>query len=1109
MRRMLAPEPYAAPKPPPERWESNTMREALATGAPYRRRDFKAVLFDLDGVLTPTAEVHRDAWAQLFNGFFAEAGVTRPYTEDDYFALVDGRPRYEGVAAVLADRGIELPWGHDTDAPGSTSICALGNRKNTVFRAILHSTGIEPYPGSLDYLRQIQAAGLEVAVVSSSRNAEEVLEAAGLRDDFSVVIGGLQAAARNLAGKPAPDTFLAAASDLGWSPNECVVIEDAISGVQAAAAGGFGMVIGVGRDQPHRDLRDAGADLVLDDLDELVNQQARDDWELDAWSYTREHPRPIDPGVEQTIFSLGNGFLGMRGDSLGIGESTEGMFINGLHETWKIRHAESAFGLAEAGQTMVAAPDARTVRVYINDEALEIGRTEILKDELRLDFKDGTLISDTLWRTAQGHRVMVRTRSMVSFSERHLALFRITVRLLDAPAHVFVQSALIGQSNARPVPTPAESDAGEVPFDPRKSESSGEPSLLPGGTRDKDGIAALSYYVRGSNMSVAAAISHVTRIAGETSDFVESSTVTPERVEHTVSAYLEKDEALHIDKFASFHSSRRHDTAEMTSRCVRALNHLVPRGADELFWAQREFLTAFWENSDVVVHAADPLLQRAVRWNLFSLAQASARSDGLGISAKGVSGTGYSGHYFWDTEIYVLPFLTYTNPQWARNALRARVSMIPAARRRAATLNEHGILFPWRTINGEEASAYYPAGTAQYHINADVVYSLARYVGASGDTGLLLGGGAEIVVETARLWNSLGFWRETSKGRSFHIHGVTGPDEYTAVVNDNTFTNVMARFNLSYAVELVGYLAREFPEDHARIVEELGLGDSEVRDWRDAAAAMFIPFSKTVGIHPQDAGFLNREVWDMPGTGPEHRPLLLHFHPLVIYRFQVLKQADTVLALWLRSSDFSAEQKRADFDYYDPLTTGDSTLSATVQAILAAEVGYRDLAYDYFEHALNVDLLNLHGNAADGVHVASTGGVWAALVYGFAGLRDDTGAWLFDPRLPEDWEGLEFNLRRNDSSVHFHLTADALTASLRAGDDEVHFSVRGAAHAVSPQHPVVSVQLHGQGPVLRGEPSIEAVFALQRDDGSPLTSSIKKLTHEEELANEPPITIIG
>lgn len=1082
-----------------------------ATVAPnYRHRDFKAVLFDLDGVLTPTAEVHREAWQQLFDGFLTFRGEERAYTEEDYFALVDGRPRYEGVAALLEDRGIKLPWGQTTDAPGYESVCALGNRKNVVFRAILLEQGIQVYPGSLAYLRQIQEAGLDVAVVSSSRNAEDVLEAAGLRHEFSVVIGGLQAETRGLPGKPAPDTFIAAARDLGWSVNECVVIEDAISGVQAGVSGEFGLVVGVARDQPVEALQEAGASLVVADLSELVGPSARDAWALDPWSYVRQHPRPSDDSFEQTIFALGNGFLGLRGDALGIGDCVKGMFINGLHETWKISHAESAFGLAETGQTMVAAPDARTIRIYINDEALEIGRTEILKDELRLDFKDGTLISDTLWRTAEGHRVSVRTRSMISFSERHLAVFRTSVRLLDAPAHVFVQSSLIGQVTEVPVPTPAEIDAGEPVFDPRKRETSGEESLRSGGTYASGDIGALSYYVAGSNMSVATAVQHDIRVSGGDPEISHKYEISDARADCNVSVYLEQDQALHIDKFASYHSSRRHSTEEMVNRGVRALNHLVPRGADELFSKQREFLGSFWSNADVEVDA-DPLLQRAIRWNLFQLAQASARSDGLGISAKGVSGDGYSGHYFWDTEIYVLPFLTYTQPQWARNALRARVAMIPAARRRAATLNEHGILFPWRTINGEEASAYYPAGTAQYHINADVVYSLARYVRASGDSGFMLSGGAEIVFETARLWQSLGFWRDSPTGPEFHIHGVTGPDEYTAVVNDNTFTNVMARFNLNYAVRIMSFLEEEFPEDYERIIGELSITRDEVQQWERSAQAMFIPFSESVGIHPQDAGFLNREVWDVPGTDAKHRPLLLHYHPLVIYRFQVLKQADTVLALWLRASDFTAEQKLADFKYYDPLTTGDSTLSATVQAILAAEVGYQDLAYSYFEHALYVDLKNLHGNTADGVHVASTGGVWAALVYGFAGLRDDTGELCFDPRLPAKWKGIAFSLRWRENQIHFQVQSTLFTAELTGTEPEgelpVTFSVRGVEYALDAQNPRVDIPLDGQGPIIPGEPTIDAVFAMQREDGSPLTSSIRKLTESEELQAEPPINI--
>ena len=338
----------------------------------------------------------------------------------------------------------------------------------------------------------------------------------------------------------------------------------------------------------------------------------------------------------------------------------------------------------------------------------------------------------------------------------------------------------------------------------------------------------------------------------------------------------------------------------------------------------------------------------------------------------------------------MLPFLTYTRPQAARAALRFRYTLLDAARRRAHELAQDGALFPWRTINGEEASAYYAAGTAQYHINADIAYALAQYVAASGDLDFLVREGIDVLVETARMWADLGFWFNDNGG-SFHIHGVTGPDEYTTVVNDNLFTNVMARFNLRRAAEAVRELREIDGPEFDALVERLELEASEIDEWERAAEGMSIPFDEHLGVHPQDLHFLEREVWDLAHTPLEKRPLLLHYHPLVIYRFQVLKQADVVLALFLQGELFTAEQKRADFEYYDPITTGDSTLSGVVQSIIAAEVGYDELALRYFLGALFVDLADLHHNTADGVHVASTGGVWSALVYGFGGFRDYGG----------------------------------------------------------------------------------------------------------------------
>ncbi|MCW2747360.1 MAG: kojibiose phosphorylase, partial [Nocardioidaceae bacterium] len=656
------------------------------------------------------------------------------------------------------------------------------------------------------------------------------------------------------------------------------------------------------------------------------------------------------------------------------------------------------------------------------------------------------------------------------------------VTMLDQAAPVAISSQVLNRQDGEDEYHVSAAAMGEG-ADPRKAGKLSQRVLVPEEQRGgpDDPRVVLAYRCANSKMTLACAVDHTI----ETENYyTTSTTVGPDMAKVVFRVDAQPGKTISITKTVAYHTSRGVPSRELIDRCNRTLDRAAYEGIEQQFVIQRAWLDAFWARSDVEV-GGDPSIQQALRWNLFQIAQASARAEGSGIPAKGVTGSGYGGHYFWDTEVYVLPFLTYTTPHAARSALRFRYNLLPAARRRAVQLTQKGALFPWRTINGEEASAYYAAGTAQYHIDADVAYALTKYVCATGDQDFIEREGIDILVETARLWADLGFWR-SDEGGTFHIHGVTGPDEYTTVVNDNLFTNVMARFNLRQAALAVREIQRDNPDAYTALVRKCNLLPDEVHEWERAAQSMAIPFDSHLGIHPQDLHFLEREVWDLEATPADKRPLLLNYHPLVIYRFQVLKQADVVLALFLQGDHFTAEEKRANFEYYDPITTGDSTLSAVVQSIIAAEVGYHELALRYFNSALFVDLDDSHANSSDGVHVASTGGVWSALVSGFGGFRDYGGKISIDPRLPEEWDSLSYRLTVKGSRVCVTVRAESVELVIEDGES-VPVSVRGEDVLVTKDGPI-TIALKDQGPRIEGVPQPPA--GSRRADGTIIRASV-------------------
>jgi alpha,alpha-trehalose phosphorylase len=522
------------------------------------------------------------------------------------------------------------------------------------------------------------------------------------------------------------------------------------------------------------------------------------------------------------------------------------------------------------------------------------------------------------------------------------------------------------------------------------------------------------------------------------------------------------DSPIHLTKYMVYHTSQTASAEELCGRAEWTLDRVTTHGFQPLLSSQEQYMDDFWSRSDVQIRdireertkRSTVEIQQAVRFNLFHILQASARAEDTGVPAKGLTGQAYEGHYFWDTETYLLPFLIYTSPRIAKNLLTFRHKMLPQARARARQLGHRGAMFPWRTISGEEASAYYAAGTAQYHINADIMYALRKYVQATGDEAFLQDCGAEMLVETARLWLSLGFYSD-AKGGKFCVNSVTGPDEYNTVVNNNAYTNLMARENLRYAAQTVEALRATDPDAYNALVHKTALEPSEVEGWIKAAQSMYVPYDEKLKIIPQDDSFLDREPWDFRNTPRDHYPLLLFYHPLNIYRKQVIKQADVVLAMFLLGDAFSAEEKKRNFEFYDPLTTGDSSLSSCVEAIIAAQVGDIGKAIRYGVAALLTDLADVGGNVKDGCHIASMGGTWMMLTYGLGGMRDDDGMLSFWPRrAPED-----------NAILRFPVTYRGHVLEVEIGLEKVEYRLREGACLVI-RHETEEVQLTRENSVI-------------------------------------------
>ena len=687
----------------------------------------------------------------------------------------------------------------------------------------------------------------------------------------------------------------------------------------------------------------------------------------------------------ESVFALSNGHIGLRANlDEGDPHALPGTYLNAFYEVRPLPYAEAGYGYPEAGQSVVNVTNGKVIRLLVDDEPFDVRYGKLLAHERFLDFRAGVLRRRVEWLSPAGCPIRVTSTRLVSFVQRAVAAILYEVEPLETNTRLVLQSELVANE---PVPPPRNND-------PRAAAALTAP-LLSVQHRQHDQRVLLIHATRASGLQMAAGMDHIIDCSDDTEVSTESE---PDLGRVTATVRLDPGQRLRVVKFLAYGWSSQRSAPALRDQVEGALASARHSGWDGLLEGQRTYLDDFWHRADVQL-AGDEELQQGVRFALFHVLQSAARAEQRAIPAKGLTGPGYDGHVFWDTESFVLPVLTYTAPDAAADALRWRHSILPLARERAEQLGLKGATFPWRTIRGQECSGYWPAGTAAFHINADIADAALRYQAATQDEEFDREVGIEILVETARLWRSVG--HHDSRGR-FRIDGVTGPDEYSAIADNNVYTNLMAARNMRAAADAT--------ERHPRRAAELGVNVEEAAAWRDAAAAVVVPFDSELGVHPQAEAFTQHQVWDFAGTRPDQYPLLLHFPYFDIYRKQVVKQADLVLALHVCGRSFTAEEKVRDFNYYEPLTVRDSSLSACTQAVMAAEVGHLALAYDYFGEAVLMDLADLEHNVRDGVHMASLAGAWIAAVAGFGGMRDEGGELSFAPRLPPVLTRLAFRL---------------------------------------------------------------------------------------------------
>lgn len=749
---------------------------------------------------------------------------------------------------------------------------------------------------------------------------------------------------------------------------------------------------------------------------------------IEPWNVTETDFNRRNNYRNETTFSLSNGYIGTRGTyeeayDFDIDSGLEGNFVNGFYESEEIRYGEANFGSPLFSQSLLNLPNLKETKLYLDGEEFHMEKGTVESYARILHMREGILSRRLVWASSTDKKVEIYIKRLVSFEKKNIMAIYYQVTPLNFTGEIRFVSKLQADVENHTRKTNPIVDYG--PFgrklEPLRLEAEGERLYYRGITQN-------------SKLTIACGSSH--RIFPFGMDIKASSEIRELEAELSLTIQAKEGNPVILEKMICYSTDLDMPVEELDLFLSKELDEAEHQGYASLEKYQKLYMKHFWDTADIEIKGIDSeALQQGIRFNLFHILQSAGRDGKTGMGAKGLSGEGYEGHYFWDTEMYVLPVFIYTEPGVARKLLDYRYATLEQARARARILgHDKGALFPWRTINGEEASTYYPLGTAQYHINADIAYALSLYLQVTGDVEYLRKKGAEILIETARVWADVGSFAEC-KGGKYCICSVTGPDEYNVLVDNNFYTNLMARENLRDAVRAVKYLKEHDNETILRLKKSLDFSEDEVELWKKIIDNMYFPYDESRKVYSLDDGFMMRKPWDESRIPPEKRAWLYeNYHPLFIMRHRMSKQADSILGLYLHSNLFSEEEIRRNYDFYQEVTLHHSSLSTCIFGIVASSVGYYDEAYTYFSQSARMDLDDYHNNFYAGIHAANMAGTWQAIINGFAGLRCQDSALYFKPHCPKEWESYQFKIRYRSSLLRVIITKKTAEFVLEEGE---------------------------------------------------------------------------